>query len=269
VKSKLFIVVSTLFGRQVERASGDRTYDIGKDEVLFSLNDRERPSDKPVSGDRLTSLLVNGVKSNPADNVWIILHMGCCVELLNPDEQRVQVRLPKGESVLRDALVAAGISAPQCLEVHGFHHEEIAPVWKVLQEFKVPVPDGFSQDLVRALRVAERDTLFKRFTVVKHRIVGLFLPLDLTLQNWAETGDPGLRKRIDEALESKVAEARKLLDTAQEIVQSSGKSASLASLDAHLRIEAARDAAQGALTFHNWINQLDQTLDELRKGTIE
>lgn len=268
MESKLFIIVSTLFGHIVDSASCGRTCELGEGARALSFNDRDIPSSKPISEKRLRELLVESIRSNPAADVWVIVHMTCFDGILKDDEKRAQIRLQGEEAKLRDALIAAGIDAPQNLGIYGFHHEDIAPVWKVLQEFKTPVPADYSQRLTSALRSSEADNLFNRLTVVKHQIVGLFLPIDLTLQNWAETNDPELRERVVAALEKKVTEAGRLLNVAQKIVQESGKDSNITSLHDLLLVETAQNAAQGAISFHKWINQVDQALDELRRVTV-
>lgn len=208
------------------------------------------------------------IRQHEARVVWIVAHMYCFEDTSwfdNKNDAR-QIRQKRAEEEL-EADLSLLMDKPK-LEIHGFHHDTLVPVWSVLRSKERRESATFVEDLIKALQGDDLDTLFDRLSIVKHQIVRLFLPLDLDLQNWRESQDRQLRERVDGRLANKMQEALSLLDSAQTVAQRAGRKLDSRLVRAVLDIDSTRRAAQQAGSFHRWINELEKALDSMRRTCL-
>jgi len=196
--------------------------------------------------------------------VFVIIHKWCCNDLgwYRVNNVEPHLRLPEAELELIAAIHSG--NPPARLEVFGFHLEPGRSLTDALALVRSK-PGEFVMLVSSILESSDPSTLFDRLSVVKHRIVGLFLPLDLTLQNWTESGDQKLRAEVDSRLRGKLESAHHLLEEAHRIIEDGGRSARIEGVRMLLETSQVVDSAQTAVSFHAWIGRLDQAIDEIRK----
>lgn len=206
----------------------------------------------------------------PADgpfpsSVVVVAHSHCFKR--GPDEFRNQFhrRMPMAEQALAKKLESKlGVRRSGRLRLYEFHHEPYpGSLWNALQ--RLPSGGGEALDgLMAALERTESEGVYERLSVVKHRIVGLFLPLDLRLQG-------GRQGEMDVAasLEAKNAQARRLLNDLRDILEDSGRRVEARRVEGLLPLlDKAQRAAQSAAQFHAWVQELEQSLHQLRAESV-
>lgn len=201
--------------------------------------------------------------------VIVLIHMECFNTTYNRNGEsrgRLFHRFKPAETDLwTEIRTRNGVRHPGELEIYGLHFEEGTALYEALKSGLVQ-PECFEDLVIKVLNASDPATLFERISVVKHHIIGLFLPLDLTLQNWAEDRDPRLLAEVDSRLPVKLEGALSMLDGAEVIIEQGGIRADTSKVRDLL--QACRVDARDAASFHAWVNNLDQALDEMRRAVV-
>lgn len=189
------------------------------------------------------------------------------------------------------------------LGVWGFHHVPGTPIYEAFKRLKdlqgVPVErhTAIRSDLLKAFRIPTHITTYDRLSVFKHRLVGLFSPINVQLQTIGELPHRGeqaaLADRIAAGLEEKRQVSAQLVRDARSLVKAAGGATGtdILKLDRLLKhIEtlvaegfalferpreewlahfASGQPAESRLdvTFHQWLRRLDQALRDFRDVT--
>ena len=265
---KLFVVIGGKFlhgraylGLPEDKARGEVR--LSAQDLLIAVDeDQERwPEMKP--------LLVEILEAHPCNAAVILGHLRCFnqLEWYNPGSVFTHIRLSKGEEELRTALLSKNLQHPEKIEVYGLHFEEGTPVSSAL-ELVSKRPTDLAQAVMESLAYADPVSLFNKISAMKHRIVGVFLPLDLKLQIWTQEKNVQLKREIELQLSNKIQEAQQMLGQIGQIVRAAGREPQLEALEQDLNLDKVRQAAQGADTFHKWINDLDHDLDIVRGALV-
>lgn len=227
-------------------------------------------NDEIVNWEALLRRLVKAINARvPADgpfppSVVVVAHSHCFKG--GPDEFRNQFhrRMPLAEQALGKALESKlGRLRSGQPRLYEFHHEPYeGSLWNALQK----LPSGGEEALkvlMAALERTEAEGVFEQLSVVKHRIVGLFLPLDLRLQGGA------LENEVAASLEAKNVQARQLMADLRQILEGSGRRVEAERVDeVLLLLDEARPATQSAARFHAWVQELEQSLHQLRAESV-
>jgi hypothetical protein len=167
--------------------------------------------------------------------------------------------------------------------VWGFRHEpERSPIWHALLEIANAESEGtggaskLASRLRDAFRVAGSLAKLKvpenveRLSVLKHRIVHLFLPIDMNLQTAEELRREGqegsaraetMSQGADASLEGKLVQARSLLDECGKLIGDKRMSLPFKRIS-ELLSEKPKLQTQD---FHQWLTGIDTALNELRE----
>jgi hypothetical protein len=197
--------------------------------LIHDVADACTVSEKHWHQDRLAAEIEATLKREQIPSVRIAAHMRT---VFNPIVQHgFQVRFEKEENELK---LATGITDVQ---VWGFRHEaRDAPIWAALDAVRSAQENSTLNENTRAELGSKLDLAFveasakllsEQFTIDRHCIMGLYVPIRLNLELAAEraknrTGDPA--PLIDEVLQkfpAKSEEARRLFEKAMNHVQHS------------------------------------------------
>jgi hypothetical protein len=266
VLEKLFIVIGEKFlhGKAYLNLPKDQArseIQLSARDLLVALDEDNRrwPGMKPV--------LVEILEQHPSGAAFILGHLRCFNQLNWYDARSVftHIRLPQGEEELRVALLSKDLPYPEKIEVYGLHFEEGTPVSSAL-ELVTKQPTDLVRAVTESLAYADPSSLFNKVSAMKHRIIRIFLPLDLKLQIWAHDENVQLKHEIELQLDDKIQEAQKMISQIDQIVRAAGREPQLEALEQDLNPNKVRQAAQGADTFHEWVNNLDHDLDVVRRA---
>jgi hypothetical protein len=128
---------------------------------------------------------------------------------------------------LRTNLVTRGAHERLDLSVWGFHHVTGAPIYDALVRLKYwkEFPDEISTVrtlLLDSFRLPDHISTYDRLSVIKHRLIGLFAPINLQLQTLDELGKhdrTALIQKICDGVAAKEKFAIQLIEDAAKIAQ--------------------------------------------------
>jgi hypothetical protein len=258
------IVVTDLHYSKVLRSGA---HPVDASSVLCVLPDRYE--DESADGVEITPIGWEDLKRNIVDTVaghtprtcLILMHLSTVSAEARTDVPNLaaQGRL---QIVERELKSDRRLGFLQLLEVYGYHTASSA-ISDVLNGLKRGELSGLQQALRKVLDQAEQGDAFTEMSVLKHQVIGLFLPMNLRIQHALANGlrisEPGLAERLRTARDLLAASGSKITrPAAKEALDES-----LALLAASTNLDDPRLAS-----FHEWLNSLDSTLDTVRKELV-
>lgn len=286
---RLFIFVSQTLRADYLNLGGDGVYVVSVPQGQLAVEQEPPQNDEPPVDpwetelkNRIASIILGYPQWQQA-RIRVAGHLKPCFgSLANLDWQRDQ-RFPEKEQGLQTEL---GLKID--LQIWGFHHKkEWSEIWTVARQIKEYFNNPSDQrkaDFFVALEEAfERSTLalearpthtaervrWEGLSVLRHEILGLFDPLRIRLETAREIKeDDPLRAReigssVEASLTLKIAKALKLLAQFEPRLIGSDAAEGLR------RMRAQLGAQPDLSEFGDWLNQLDDSLNNLRNSVME
>jgi hypothetical protein len=179
---------------------------------------------------------------------------------LAAEDDAAQCRVRGAEEELRAALADLK-PAPSKIVVYGFRNVAASSVSEVLRGISTQPADLLFERLDKVAQEQGRADAFSNLSVLKHRLIGLFVPVDLEIQGKHLSNSPvgdmteRLRKKISSGLEvlESMAESgvpQKMLSPATNL----------------LREEVVLKRIKDAQSFRGWMDELNDAVDKVRQA---
>jgi hypothetical protein len=204
-------------------------------------------------------------------------HLLTCFGVLPDINWRKDRRFPEKEKGLHQEL---GLEID--IQIWGFHHEpELSKIWTVMREIKTVLRDpreAAKEEFLVALEKAfersvvdfeglssrqEAREIWEKFSLLKHDIIGMFDPARINLETAREKDAAAarvMRDKVQASLSDKLTKAHNLLNQSEAMVTGE---------EGTKWLNRTRDKLNhppDLMEFGDWLNQLDEFLNNLRKS---
>jgi hypothetical protein len=271
--SKLFVVASNvLLGNDYLGDKGNMPVRLG-DVLLVAV--------KEEKWKQLEGSIVKVIKHYQPDIIRVAGHLRPCFGEAAEEVSKWQIRFLKHEKGLKELLACdskSDNSVKLDIQVWGFHHDEYSKIWNVLTTVKDYTGDEasdrqkveFANYLLSVFEDTVAQNVYERISIVKHRVVHLFLPIKFRLQLLDELRAEGqhdeetvekILQEISISLNDKLNEASNLLNALDDIASLRSNSAKKTVADI-LGGSTVLEAAK----FTDWLCSLDTELNNLREN---
>lgn len=193
------------------------------------------------------------------EQLFVVGHTPAFRPLVSEDDAP-QRRIPAAEEQLSHALPE---KRPSKIIVCAFRNVAASSVNDALSRIATQPPDVLIAQLEKAVQEQGRSDTFSQLSVLKHRLIGLFVSLDLEIQARHLGATTVAVDELTTRLREKIRTGREVLGSME---KSGVPQKMLVPATNLLREDVVLRKASDARTFRSWMDDLNEALDRIRQA---